>query len=125
MLAVVGTVPDLNFPLTHGQVRLVDHQLRINDLNIPINRGTPALLAAAVKASETINGPRIYAFLVGDIGKGDGSRALYQFLAEHLSEFEFQILTFHYLQPDVDWHNNVLFAIEEMKPRPFLIADAG
>ena len=34
-------------------------------------------------------------------------------------------MTFHYLQPDVDWHNRVLFALEEMKPRPVLIADAG
>ena len=27
--------------------------------------------------------------------------------------------------PDVDWHNRVLFALEEMRPRPILIADAG
>ena len=32
---------------------------------------------------------------------------------------------FHYLQPDVDWHNRVLFAVQEMQPRPLLIADAG
>lgn len=125
MLAVVGTVPNVHFPLTHGPVQLVNNQLRINDLNIPINRGTPALLAAAARASETMRGQRIHAFLVGDTGKGDGSRALYQFLTRHLSEFEFQTLTFHYLQPDVDWHNKVLFAIEEMKQRPVIIADAG
>jgi NAD(P)H-hydrate repair Nnr-like enzyme with NAD(P)H-hydrate dehydratase domain len=34
-------------------------------------------------------------------------------------------LAFHYLQPDVDWHNKVLFAVEEMEKRPVLIADAG
>jgi NAD(P)H-hydrate repair Nnr-like enzyme with NAD(P)H-hydrate dehydratase domain len=34
-------------------------------------------------------------------------------------------LTFHYLQPDVDWHNKVLFAVESMQRRPILIADAG
>ena len=51
--------------------------------------------------------------------------SLYQFLARQLREFEFQVLTFHYLQPDVDWHNKVLFAVEEMKQRPILIADAG
>ena len=42
-----------------------------------------------------------------------------------MSEFDFETLTFHYLQPDVDWHNKVLFAIETMKQRPMLIADAG
>lgn len=126
MLAIIGTVPDLLFPLIHGPVRLIDGHLNIAGRNIPINRGTPALLAAAIKAAEWRGVlPEIYAFLVGDIGKGEGSRKLYEFLARHLSEFDFQVLTFHYLQPDVDWHNKVLFAIESMKRRPILIADAG
>jgi hypothetical protein len=125
MLGIVGTVPDLQFPLVHGTIRLVDNRLSINGHNIPINRGTPALLAAALRASEIIDNSEIYAFLVGDVGKGDGSRCLYRFLEQHLAEFEFQILTFHYLQPDVDWHNRVLFAVESMKRRPMLIADAG
>ena len=34
-------------------------------------------------------------------------------------------MCFHYLLPDVDWHNRVLFAIEAMAGRPILIADAG
>ena len=42
-----------------------------------------------------------------------------------MNEFDFQALTFHYLQPDVDWHNKVLFAVETMQKRPILIADAG
>lgn len=125
MLGIVGTVPDLQFPLVHGTIRLVDNRLSMNGHNIPINRGTPALLAAALRASEIIDGLEIYAFLVGDVGKGDGSRCLYRFLEQHLAEFEFQILTFHYLQPDVDWHNRVLFCVESMKRRPMLIADAG
>jgi ADP-dependent NAD(P)H-hydrate dehydratase / NAD(P)H-hydrate epimerase len=125
MLGVVGTVPDLQFPLSHGAARLIDGRLNINGRDIPINRGTPALLAAALKAAEWAGGVEIYAFLVGDIGRGEGSRKLYEFLANHLMEFEFQVLTFHYIQPDVDWHVKVLFAIESMKRRPILIADAG
>jgi len=125
MLGIVGTVPDLQFPLIHGSVHLVDGYLSIQGFKVPVNRGTPALLAAAVKASEWLVGPPIYAFLVGDNGKGDGSRELYQFLTRHLSEFHFKILTFHYLQPDVDWHNRVLFSVQAMKRRPLLIADAG
>jgi hypothetical protein len=125
MLGIVGTIPDRQFPLIHGKARWVDGHIKINDRSIAVNRCTPALLAAALKASECINGPEIYAFLVGDIGKGDGSRKLYQFLAQHLSEFDFQVLTFHYLQPDADWHNKVLFAVETMQRRPILIADAG
>src|SRR4030042_4688447 len=125
MLGIIGTVPDQECPFAPGPVRWVDGHLTINGQSVSVNRGTPALLGAAVKASDWIKGPEIYAFLIGYIGKGDGSRRLYQFLTEHLSEFEFQVLTFHYLQPDVDWHNKVLFAVEAMKQRPVLIADAG
>ncbi|MEE4357513.1 MAG: NAD(P)H-hydrate dehydratase [Desulfococcaceae bacterium] len=125
MLAIVGTVPDTQFPLSHGIAEIRGNHLHLSGQDIPINRGTPALIAAALKASETIKGPDIYAFLAGDIGKGHGSRALYHFLEQHLSEFDFRVLTFHYLQPDADWHNRVLFAVETMKQRPVLIADAG
>jgi len=125
MLGVIGTVPDLKFPLTCGPVRLIDGHLNINGLNVSVNRGTPALLAGALKATESINGSEIYAFLVGDIGKGAGSRELYQFLERHLSEFEFKALAFHYIQPDVDLFTKVLFALDTMKRRPVLIADAG
>jgi hypothetical protein len=125
MIGIVGTVPDLQWPLIHGKVRWVDHHVEIHGQRIAVNRCTPALIGAALKASECVPCPEIYAFLVGDIGKGDGSRKLYEFLARHLHEFDFKVLTFHYLQPDVDWHNQILFEVESMKKRPILIADAG
>lgn len=125
MLAVVGTVPDQDFPLLTGQVSLVEQQICIQDRFVPVNRGTPALLAAAVKAGEVLEQSPPFAFLVGDIGYGDGSRKLYQYLSQHLGETDLHTIVFHYLQPDVDWHNRVLFAIEEMMPRPRLVADAG
>lgn len=125
MIGIVGTVPDLEFPLVHGPARLMDGRLNIEGRDIPINRGTPALLAAALKAAEWMGDVEIYAFLVGDIGLGEGSRKLYAFLANHLGEYAFQVLTFHYTQPDVDWSLKVLFAVESMKQRPILIADAG
>jgi ADP-dependent NAD(P)H-hydrate dehydratase / NAD(P)H-hydrate epimerase len=126
ILGIVGTVPEPDFPLTHGPVSLVRDHLTINGRKISVNRGTPALLAAGLKASERLNGSgEIYAFLVGDTGRGDGSRHLYEFLEQHLAEFNFNVLTFHYLQPDVDWHNRVLFAVQTIKEPPLLIADAG
>lgn len=125
MLGIVGTIPDSRFPLVHGHARMAEGQLWLADQCISINRGTPALLASAVIASQYLNGPEIYAFLAGDIGTGQGSRALYGFLTQHLHSFDLQVLTFHYLQPDVDWHNKVLFAVDAMARRPLLIADAG
>ena len=125
MLGIVGTVPDLQFPLVHGKVRWQGRQIRIEGHTIPVNRGTPALIAASLRACECIGGPEVYAFLVGDTGVGEGSRRLYDFLTRHLSEFDLQVLTFHYLQPDVDWHGRVLPAVQTMARRPILIADAG
>ena len=125
MLGVIGTVPDSGFPLVHGKARWVDGQIQIQDRMIAVDRCTPALIAAALKAGQCIGCPEVYAFLVGDTGRGDGSRRLYGFLEQHLPEFDFNVLTFHYLQPDVDWHNRVLFAVDAMARRPVLIADAG
>lgn len=125
MLAVVGTVPDKEFPLVAGKVTLNGDRIHIQGNEVTVDRGTPALLAAAIKTAETLGQPEPFAYLVGDIGLGDGSRLLYQYLTRHIKEHDFRTIVFHYLQPDVDWHNRVLFAVEEMTHRPVLVADAG
>ena len=125
MFAVVGTVPDKNFPLLSGPVDLSDDKLIMGDLRVPVNRGTPALLASAFQVCEFFNAPPPAAYLVGDIGTGAGSRSLYAYLEEKIAGECFTSLTFHYIQPDVDWHNRVLFAIGRMAEPPLLIADAG
>jgi NAD(P)H-hydrate repair Nnr-like enzyme with NAD(P)H-hydrate dehydratase domain len=83
------------------------------------------LLAAAIKSCQKLGAPAPYTYLAGDIGLGDGSRQLYGYLSKNLGKTNFETIAFHYLQPNVDWHNRVLFAAEEMKKRPILIADAG
>ena len=125
MLAVIGTVPAPDFPLLEGTVALADTSLRLSGQTCPIHRGTPALLAAAVVTAQTLGQPPPRACLAGDIGLGDGSRRLYAYLEKELPARPYQTLCFHYLQPDVDWHNRVMFAIEAMARRPVLIADAG
>ena len=125
MLAVVGTVPDQDFPLISGKVILEDNTISIEGNRVPVNRGTPALLAAAVKVGEVMGQSPPVGYLVGDIGLGKGSRHLYEYLTEHLGRCDFNSIAFHYLQPDVDWHNRVLFAVEDMAKRPLLVADAG
>ena len=133
MFAIVGTVPDQDFPLAVGEALLVNNLIRIEGKNVPVSRGTPALLAAAIKACEVLDQPAPFGYVVGDIGQGDGSRRLYEYLTQNLGKCDpqskpetgFNTIAFHYLQPDVDWHNRVLFAVEEMAKRPVLIADAG
>jgi len=122
---IVGTVPDDDFPLVFGQVRVENGLLRIGPHNINIARGTPALAATtSLAASELkIDGP--YALLAGDAGRGGGSRKLYAHLIEIMADLKMTGFTFHYLQPDVDWHNKILWAIQDNLDSPCLVADAG
>jgi hypothetical protein len=125
MLAIVGTLPDKDIPVVEGEVAFQDGNVRICGYRFPVLRGTAALLAASISAGRVLGLERPYGFLVGDIGVGHGSRRLYEHLTKVLSGSCFNAITFHYLLPDVDWHNRVLFSVEEMKFRPLLIADAG
>jgi hypothetical protein len=125
MLVLIGTVPKENFPLVCGTVSLKSGGLSVNRQDTSINRGTPALVAAASVACETLGLPAPFSFLVGDEGVGNGSRKLYAYLETRLSATDAKVITFHYLQPDVDWHNRVLLALQEKSPLPVMIADAG
>jgi ADP-dependent NAD(P)H-hydrate dehydratase / NAD(P)H-hydrate epimerase len=125
MLAIIGTVPDQDFPLAAGDVGLVDDKIYIQGERVSVNRGTPALLASAIRTCEVLDIPGPFGYLVGDIGRGAGSRSLYEHLTRILGKSNYNTIAFHYLQPDADWHNRVLFAVEEMAQRPVLIADAG
>jgi len=125
MLALIGTVPDKNFPLVCETVTFRGDSLSLNGHQTSVNRGTPALIAAACMACQTLGLPMPLCLLVGDEGLGDGSRKLYAYLKDRLPAMDVRLITFHYLQPDVDWHNRVLLALEERGELPLLIADAG
>ena len=125
MFAIVGTVPQKEFPLICAPAIIRDNHLIIKNNIVDICRGTPALLTTAAQVCRFFDAPSPTAYLVGDIGSGYGSRKLYAYLEETLPDQQYAGLTFHYIQPDVDWHNRVLFSVEKMASRPVLIADAG
>lgn len=125
MLCIVGTVPSHDFPLLEGEATLRGDKLWVGATPLDVNRGTPALLAAAVVAAKTLELPPPHALLVGDAGAGKGSQALYAHLAENLPSRAFKTITFHYLYPIIHWHNRLLEVIKTLSPRPSLIADAG
>lgn len=122
---IVGTVPYKGFPLTHAECQFLDGRLNLNGVSIPVLRGTPALLAATCIASDVLGLEKPRALLAGDIGRGDGSRRVYARLEEYLDVSCEQIIVFHYLQPEVDWHNRILIKLDELENRPLLVADAG
>lgn len=125
MLAIVGTVPDGDVPVLVGPAQLEGHHISVAGRHFQVNRGTPALLAAAIVTSKILGLPSPVAYLAGDIGLGNGSRRLYDFLTENIAKENHDVMVFHYLQPDVDWHGRVLLALRSMAKKPILIADAG
>jgi ADP-dependent NAD(P)H-hydrate dehydratase / NAD(P)H-hydrate epimerase len=122
---IVGTVPYEGFPLTDAPCSLEGENLRLGSRTVPVKRGTPALLAAACMTAETLGLDNPRAVVAGDIGRGDGSTLVYRHLVQTLAHNTDNVIVFHYLQPDVDWHNKILIELETIKNRPILVADAG
>ncbi|MBU1247333.1 MAG: sugar kinase, partial [Proteobacteria bacterium] len=120
-----GTLSDPAIPVLDGPVDLVDGRLEVAGQEVFPDRGTPALLGAATAACIHLGLNPPHAFLVGDEGLGRGSRALYDHLARTLANRTISTLALHYLQPDVDWHNRILLAVQSMAVCPLLVADAG
>ena len=81
MLAIVGTVPVEGFPLVAGYARITEDSLEVDGHTVPINRGTPALIAAAVKTAQALALHDPFCYLIGDIGRGTESRKLYEYLS--------------------------------------------
>ncbi len=125
MLGLVGTIPEKDFPLCCGEVFLEGGRILVGKREIAVNRGTPAMIAAAVETLKHMGGSNPYCYLVGDIGSGEGCKQLYEYLAAHIADIPFTTLTLHYFQPNVDLFRQVLSRIKAAPHRPTLIADAG
>ncbi len=125
MLGLVGTIPQVDFPLISGPVTLQGGQIVLGDQRIAANRGTPAMIAAAAQTLQYMDRPAPFSYLVGDIGGGEGCRSLYKHLTDHIADFSFKTLTLHYFQPEVGLFKELLAAIDGLPVRPTLIADAG
>ncbi len=127
MLGIIGIIPE-DLEVIEGFVSFEGNYIKINNHKISIVRGTPALIAAAYRVLDALEKnpeEKIYCFLVGDKGKGIGSRKLYQYLLEKKNWENFKVLTFHYIMPDADMCAKVLLKLENLENMPFLIADAG
>lgn len=120
---IAGTVPEDDFGLVRGTFELRGAHLQLSGRRVPVARGTSALMAAAAAAATVLGLAPLECLLAGDTGHGAGSRALYAELCANVPHCHG--LTFHYLLPDIRWHNDVLWALEDLNPRPLLIADAG
>ncbi len=125
MLGIAGTIPIETIPLLAGGVTMEDGFIRVDERRLPVDRGTAALIGAAVKTTEVLGTPPPFVYIAGDIGRGVGSRNLYKHLVDTFAESTLHTVTFHYLQPIVHWHNRLQQVIHTMEQVPVLIADAG
>lgn len=135
MWLIAGTVPDDNFELSVDGVwkdsKIVDDELELPDgRRLPVARGTTALVATAMRACAALGAPLPRVLLTGDQGTGKGSAKAYKWLSENLASIaektgDLKGLTFHYFYPDLDGHNLVFMAVEELSPKPIMVADAG
>ena len=122
---IIGTVPDEGFPLLEGSCEYSNGALSVNGDKITVARGTPALMATATLAAQTLGIDPPTVLIAGDIGKGTGSVKVYSHLLNTLRDRSETLFVFHYLQPDLDWHNRIFLELEELPEKPLLIADAG
>jgi NAD(P)H-hydrate repair Nnr-like enzyme with NAD(P)H-hydrate dehydratase domain len=127
MLVLVGTIPIRNLPLLVGQAELTKEGLFVDGQVLDINRGTAAMMSAACAVCQEYDLQRPRCVVAGDIGARDGSVKIYEYLVNNLPKMEtkVEVLTFHYIMPDIKWTKKVLEKIGRMKERPILIADAG
>jgi NAD(P)H-hydrate repair Nnr-like enzyme with NAD(P)H-hydrate dehydratase domain len=125
MLIIAGIVPIKTLPLLEGRVMKERAFLRIGDYQIPATQGTAAMISAALAVSQyfQLESPR--AVVAGDIGRGDGSRLIYQYLIQNLLQLKPRVLALHYCMPDLELMRQLYEQVKLLDPPPVLIADAA
>jgi len=125
MMLLTGTVPLPDMPLTAGEVRLDGDCIRVGDHAIPSTQGTGAMISAALAVTRCLRLPPPWALVAGDIGRGAGSREIYNYLINGICEISPRVLALHYCIPDITLMKSLCLAVDRCDRRPVMIADAG
>ena len=125
MLLLAGTIPDKELQLIHGRARLDKGRIFIDDTCLPLHRGTSSMIGSAITICRHQGLDEPYCVVAGDIGRGQGSKLVYKFLAENMSALNPSVCSFHYIMPDLVLHRELYDVLRNIQRRPFLIADAG
>lgn len=124
-LLVVGTVPVGVGQVFQGQVeRWEDGTLHVGGDRIPHCQGTSAMVGAAqaVCSHYSIDPPHL--LLGGDVGRGEGTRAVFEALPDAVRDIRPDVIAFHYVQPVMRLMKR---AVEQLSSYSDvrLVADAG
>ena len=125
MMLIAGTIPNKDIPLTLGQVKLDEGFLVADGQRFARFQGTGAMISAALTTINHLKLEPPKVLVVGDIGDGQGSRELYNYLVDNIDELSPEVFVMHYCLPIMKLMKQLCKAIENSKKRPFMIADAG
>lgn len=125
MMLIAGTFPDTDLPLTVGEVRVEDGHLVVDGCRLPCMQGTGAMLSAAAAVARYLALAPPHAVVAGDIGEGTGSRAIYQYLIDHVNALAPDVLALHYWLPDMELTRRLCDAVDRCDTRPVMVADAA
>lgn len=99
-LLVAATIPVGIGETVCGEVgRDGDGRLIVGGSPLPACQGSAAMLAAALEVTSYLGTEPPVALLGGDIGRGEGTRAVYARLRSEVEQRQPSVITFHYLQP--------------------------
>ncbi|MDY6836594.1 MAG: NAD(P)H-hydrate dehydratase [Thermodesulfobacteriota bacterium] len=125
MLLLVGPIPIRDLPLSLGRIEVTEEGLRVDSQALDVNRGTAAMMSAAYTVCKEFGLEGPMGLVAGDIGTRAGSVRIYEHLADNLSLEDVDVLTLHYIMPDIPRNKAFLETMASLKKRPVLIADAG
>jgi NAD(P)H-hydrate repair Nnr-like enzyme with NAD(P)H-hydrate dehydratase domain len=125
MMLIVGTVPLKDLPLTTGKASAEGDYLAVNRHHIPCTQGTAAMITAALITTEYLKLEAPQALVVGDTGKGNGSREMYEYLIQNIAKLSPEVLALHYCLPDMALTRRLCEAVKGCAKRPLMIADAA
>lgn len=125
-LLVVATYPIAEGPVLEGRVTLEpDGGIAIGGTRVPSSQGTSAMLGAAAQVTTHLGTSAPYALVAGDIGRGDGTRHVYERLADVAAGVRPSVVAFHYMQPIMALMRRAIEELAAVAPEALLVADAG
>lgn len=124
-MLIAGTIPINGLPLTFGEAKPEGEFLTLNDSKFPCAQGTAAVISAALAVTEHLKLSPPQVLVVGDTGRGGGSRSLYEYLIQNIPCLSPNVLELHYILPDMALMRKVCESVEVCTKRPVMIADAG
>ena len=125
MMIIAGTVPIKEIPLIKGEVIADGDFLVVDGHRILRTQGTGIMLSAALATTSYLKLDPPHAVLAGDIGKGDGSKAIYEYLIDNIAALSPEVLALHYWLPDMALSRRLIESVKTCTERPVLIADAA